>query len=111
MKHLLNLLTCLFLLSPNLALSETIDDLVSRKGLYYKKFTDFPFTGKVTGRVQGYLKNGEWHGPYVSYYESGQPRIKITIVNGKNHGPYVEYLKNGQLLKQFQYKNGKRIPD
>lgn len=26
---------------------ETIDDLVEREGIYYKKFTDVPFTGKV----------------------------------------------------------------
>ena len=26
---------------------ETMDDLVEREGLYYKKFTDVPFTGQV----------------------------------------------------------------
>ena len=25
----------------------TMDDLVKREGLYYKKFTDVPFTGKI----------------------------------------------------------------
>ena len=28
--------------------SETWDDLVERDGLFYKKFTDVPFTGKIT---------------------------------------------------------------
>jgi len=40
MKKLLTLLTCLFLLSPNVVLDETIDVLVKRGGLFYKKFTD-----------------------------------------------------------------------
>ncbi len=28
---------------------ETFDDLAKREGIYYKKFTEVPFTGKVTG--------------------------------------------------------------
>ena len=36
----------------------TFDDLVERKGLFYKKFTDTPFTGKVTGKTQGVITNG-----------------------------------------------------
>jgi hypothetical protein len=30
-----------------------MEDLVERDGLYYKKFTDTPFTGKVSGLVAG----------------------------------------------------------
>ena len=54
MKTLLTLLTCLFFLSPNVVLSETVKlkDLVKRDGLYYKKFTDVPFTEKTTGKDQ-----------------------------------------------------------
>ena len=48
-KLTLTLLTCLFILSPNVVLGETMDDLVKREGIYYKKFTDVPFTGKTTG--------------------------------------------------------------
>ena len=55
MKKLITLLTCLFLLSPNVVLSETVkyEDLVEREGLYYKNFTDVPFTGTVTGENKG----------------------------------------------------------
>ena len=34
MKKLLTLLTCLFLLSPNVVLGETMDDLLERGGLF-----------------------------------------------------------------------------
>ena len=55
------------------------DDLVRREGIYYKKSTDVPFTGKVTGKdpeynrkTQGSFKDGKWDGPYVSYHYNGQ---------------------------------------
>jgi hypothetical protein len=41
------------LLFPGLTLGETMGNLVERDGLYYKEFTDVPFTGTVTGRYQG----------------------------------------------------------
>jgi hypothetical protein len=47
----------LVLLFPSLVLGDTVDwdDLVENPsdGLYYKKFTDVPFTGEVTGQEQG----------------------------------------------------------
>ena len=42
------------------------DDLVEQEGLFYKKFTDVPFTGKITGNEQGVLKDGKKDGPWVS---------------------------------------------
>ena len=47
-------------------MSKSIDfkDLVERDGLWYEKFSNEPFTGKVTGIKQGSFKdgkrNGEW---------------------------------------------------
>ena len=61
-------------------MSETCDwdDLVQRDGLHYKKFSDFPFTGKVTGKELGELKDGKMDGPWVYYYENGQLRSEGT---------------------------------
>ena len=47
--------------------SVDVKDLVKREDVYYKKFTTFPFTGKVTGNTQGSFKNGKQHGPWVEY--------------------------------------------
>ena len=33
-----------------------MNDLVERNGLYYKKFTDIPFTGELTGIESGKIK-------------------------------------------------------
>ena len=78
-KLTVTLLTCLFVLSPDVVLSETIDDLVERGGLHYKKFTDVPFSGEVTGKQQGKFKDGVKEGPWAYYWESGQLSDKGTL--------------------------------
>ena len=59
MKRILAPILLLTLLFPALAFGVTVDDLVERGGLYYKKFSEVPFTGKVTGREQGAFENGK----------------------------------------------------
>ena len=50
-RRILAFISSMVILLPSLALGEevTMDDLVEREGLYYKKFTDVPFNGEVTG--------------------------------------------------------------
>jgi hypothetical protein len=43
-----------------------MDDLVKREGLYYKKFSDVPFSGKATGKYGAYT---------ILYYRNGTPKI------------------------------------
>ena len=79
MKRILASLVLMVLLVPALALGETMDDLVYRDGLYYKKFNPVkrsilllirqpghnvvPFTGTVTGMTEGVFRNGKKDGP------------------------------------------------
>lgn len=56
--------------------------LVERDGIYYKKFTDVPYTGKVTGKEQGSYKNGVMEGEFVSYYDNGKLQEKVSYKNG-----------------------------
>ena len=69
------------LLFPTFSIGETVDDLVERDGIHYKKFSDVPFTGKS----QGSFKNGKRYGPWVSYNEDGTVRHDFTgtLKNGK----------------------------
>ena len=48
-KLTLTFLTLLFCLTSNVVWSKTVsdDDLVQQEGLYYKKFTEVPFSGQV----------------------------------------------------------------
>ena len=48
--------------SPSWSENLTMDDLVEKNDLYYKKFTDVPFTGEVSGRLSGKFKNGKKDG-------------------------------------------------
>ena len=133
MKQFLAPILLLTLLFPALAMGETMDDLVITNGLYYKKYTEVPFTGKVTGKTQGSFKNGKKHGFWVEYdrdgrvskkvsnkngkentyveyryYDNGQLHSKVTYKEGKEDGPWIEYHKNGKLDFKGTYKDGKR---
>ena len=90
------------LLFPALAFGETMDDLVERpkwSGIYYKKFTEVPFTGKVTGKTQGTFRNGKEHGPWVSYYANGQLGSKGTFKDGKKVSVTAKRMISGAVLK------------
>ena len=50
MKRFLAPILLVTLLFPSFALGVELDDLVIRGGLFYEKFTNIPFSGKVTGR-------------------------------------------------------------
>jgi antitoxin component YwqK of YwqJK toxin-antitoxin module len=99
------LLTLLF---SSLAFGEQYDDLVKRDGIFYKKFSTVPFTGKTTGKTQGTFRNGKEHGPWVRYHKNGQLEYKGTYEDGKLDGPWVFYWKDGQLLSKGTYTDGKR---
>jgi hypothetical protein len=108
MKRILAPILLLTFLFPSLAYGETMNDLVKRN---YKKFTDVPFTGRVTGKTQGSLKNGKWDGPWVNYFDHGQISYKGNYKDGKADGPWVSYYRNGTVDPRFTgtYKNGVKV--
>jgi len=73
------------LLFPALAMGGEVKlkDLVITNGLYFKKFTEVPFTGKVTGKEQGRLKNGKRVGVWIEYDGNGRVSKEVTYENGK----------------------------
>ena len=105
-KTLVALLFILLLSSPSW--SATLGDLVERDGLYYKQFTEAPFTGKVTGDEQGSIKSGKKEGAWVSYHGNGQLEFKGNYKNGGREGAWVWYHENGQLLSKGNYEDGNR---
>ena len=76
MRQILASMVLIVLLFPALALGTTMDDLVQTGGLHYKNifkmFIGVPFTGKVTGKEQGSIKNGKKDGLWVYYHDNGQ---------------------------------------
>ena len=82
------------------------DSVVERGGLYYEEFSETPFTGKVTGKEQGRIKDGKKEGEWVGYWGNGQLMSKVSYKNGKEEGEWVGYHGNGQLSSKGSYKNG-----
>lgn len=113
MKRLFTTLFILtWIIAPSLAAGQEVvnyDDLVERNDLFYKKFTDEPFTGKTTGKEQGTFRNGKREGRFVKYYDTGELRFKGAFKNGKHDGPLIFYHKNGQLYRKVNSKDGNWI--
>jgi antitoxin component YwqK of YwqJK toxin-antitoxin module len=82
-------------------------DLVEREGLFYKKFTDVPFTGEE----QKEFENGEKKDPHVSYHDNGQLSFKGTYKEGKRDGHWVSYNKDGTINPKFTgtYKDSRKV--
>lgn len=83
-----------------------MEELVEREGLYFKKFSDNPFSGKVKGLITGKIKNGKWHGHYKEFYENGALLKKGAFLNGKEDGVWTTFDFSGIVTKKGMYKNG-----
>ena len=66
---------------------------------FYKKFTNVPFIGEVSGIWNGNFKDGKEEGLWERYYENGQLREKGNYKNGIEEGSREFYNKNGELGK------------
>ena len=72
--------------------AQSMDDLVERDGLYYKKFTDTPYTG-----------------PYIAHHYNGELSIEGVYKNGKEDGVWLSCYERGQLFARFEYDQGRRV--
>ena len=93
LSYILSPIVLLTFLFPSFAFGVDWDDLVFREGLWYKKFSDVPFTGTVDETSKG---RGQTHG---------------KIKKGKQVGPWIYYCVNGQLGYKATFKDGKKISD
>ena len=107
-KFTLILLAFLIFLSPNVVLSETIYNLVKRGGIYYKKFSDTPFNGEITGNVEGAFINGKREGAWVYFNKNGQINTKGHFKNGLEEGSWFSYHENSKLYTKGDYNKGKK---
>ena len=111
MKFLTLLLTTLFLFSSPLVWSEEVryQDLIERGGLYYKKFSEEPFTGNVVGTSRGKFVKGKREGRWTFWRESGQLELILNYKNGKRDGLSEKYWEDGQLARKGYYKNDRDV--
>ena len=109
MKILLTIIFLSLLSSPSW--SESLGDLVQRNGVYYAKFSEVPFSGKVTGLTKGSIRNGKREGAWISYFSNGQLRYKGNYKNGEQEGEWVSYFSDGYMnpSNTGTFKNGMYI--
>ena len=103
MKYLIIIFSLLFN-----SLSSTKDiyfkDLLKKEGIFYEKFSDTPFTGKITGLLEGKFKKGMKYGEFIKYYSDGKILSKINYFENRLDGSWIEYYRNGNLLKKKHLK-------
>ena len=83
-----------------------LDELVSRGGLVYQKFSDIPFSGVVAGKENGQFLEGKRHGKWLIYYDSGQLRYEINYNLGLRDGLYRQFNHHGDLDINGFYEHG-----
>jgi len=49
------------------------------------------------------MKNGEYHGPYHSWWDNGKPKEIGTFLNGKRIGKYQWYDSKGELIEEQEF--------
>jgi len=89
------------------------DDLIPKRGIYYKKNDDIPFTGMVrafhkNGQLfdKQELKNGKCDGSHEVYYDNGQLHVRSFYIKGNRDGFFEMFYKNGRKKMRCFYKNG-----
>ena len=91
-----------------------------RDSIYVDPETGTPYSGKVVssrpdeeGRskgMEGFLKNGKWHGKTITYYNDGVWLNGVTkIETVDNNGIRIEetsWYQNGGKARETKYENG-----
>ena len=106
MKQTLLTICLIVFALPSWGETFTIDDLVERNDTYYKKFSNVPFTGDISGMESGSIRKGKKSGEWLSYHENGQLFLMQYYKDGKKEGIWEEYSVNGKLNRKEIYKNG-----
>ena len=77
-----------------------------KKGLYYHKSSEIPYTGEVSGKINGKIVKGKKEGEYIKYYKNGKILSKANFKKNKLNGRYLEFYYNGNMLTERYYENG-----
>ena len=85
------------LFSPSWSETLSMDDLVMRNNTYYKKFSDKPFSGKISEDLVGKFKKGKKDGLWLRYWTNGQLFSKGKYSKGVKVGNWEFYHSNGKL--------------
>jgi len=83
-------------------------ELLEKQNILYKKGSSSPFTGSVTGRKTGTLKNGMWVGHYSEFNDKGVLQAEKNFISGNLEGISKAYFENGKIYEFGRYVKGIR---
>ena len=90
-------------------------NLVMRNDLYYKKFTNLPFSGLVESyhengqlKTTGQIINGKKNALWEKYYSNGRQKSIGHYRMGIKEGSWKYYFLNSNLKEEEFYKNGEK---
>ena len=93
--------------------SKTWENLVERKNLFFEKFKNTPFSGKVevywpNGYLKetGMIKNGRKENVWEYYHKNGKLKEIEFFTHGVLNGTREQYGSGGQLYIKATYKDG-----
>ena len=93
--------------------SKTWKNLVERKNLFFEKFKNTPFNGKIevywpNGYLKetGMIKNGKKDNLWEYYHKNGKPKEIEFFTLGILNGTREQYGSGGQLYIKATYKDG-----
>ena len=83
-------------------------ELYESNGIIYKKFSNVPFTGNVTGEHQGSVRNGKREGLWQHFYSSGELFLQGKYIDGKREGFWEGFYEDGRVWNNGTgcYKQG-----
>jgi len=112
MKLFKKIILLILIFFPSFCFAKNVDNLFLRQGLYFEKFRDIPFTGKITGRIHGKILNGLRDGKWEVYYKQNffkgifnnqTLKVEGNFIKGSRVGNWKYFLNNGNLLAKGDY--------
>ena len=94
--------------------------MVKRNDLYYKKFTNVPFSGiikrkgdrslyELSDHIIETFENGKKTGPFQTYYNSGELLVSGNYKDGKKDDLWEYFNEDGSILGSETFKNGQVV--
>ena len=95
--------------------STKMDEVVKRDAIFYKKFSNIPFSGHIESyhpngqlKIIGNFSEGKKVGNWVEYYISGAKKSEGRFVNGKKDGAWAYYFLNTNIKEKQLFIDGNK---
>ena len=114
-KILLIILPLLLIVGCSKQKEYSIDNIVERESIYYKKFTEDIVNGFVFKEIKGTkirlgrIRNGNKDGKWTIWFENGGKKSEGTYKDGELDGLSTGWYENGQKKDEGTYKDGELI--